>query len=137
VPVGHHHWFQLSVSVENESSNVLSQASPHLNVYLASCRFPWKGKTFSYGVNWHSTTSATLFLELSFHLYPDYLHLATLHFSHSLHLRWLPSFPADDAQQIRIRHMFTSAFWLNLTVICKQHTTCLRDPRAGVGHGGL
>jgi len=28
VPVGYHHWFQLSVSVENESSNVLSQAFP-------------------------------------------------------------------------------------------------------------
>ena len=42
------------------------------------------------------------FLELSFHLYPDPLHLVTLHFSHSPHLRWLPSFPADDAQQLRI-----------------------------------
>jgi len=59
VPVGYHHWFQLSVSVENESSNVLSQASPYLNVYIASCIFPWRGKMFSYGVNWHSTTSAT------------------------------------------------------------------------------
>jgi len=31
-----------------------------------------------------------VFLELSFHLYPDYLHLATLHFSHSPDWRWLP-----------------------------------------------
>jgi len=39
----------------------VSQASPHLNVYLASCIFPWRGKMFSSGVNWHSTTSATFF----------------------------------------------------------------------------
>ena len=42
------------------------------------------------------------FLELSFHLYADYYHLATLHFSHFPHLRWLPSFAADDAQPLRI-----------------------------------
>ena len=59
MPVGYHHLFQLSVSVENESSNVLSQASPHLNFYVGSCIFPWRGKMFSYGVNWHYTTSAT------------------------------------------------------------------------------
>ena len=40
---------------------------------------------FSNGVNWHSTTSANFSLELSFHLYPDCLHLATRHFSHSPH----------------------------------------------------
>jgi len=66
VPVGYHHWFQLSVYVQNENSNVLSQASPHLNVYLALCIFPWRGKIFSNGVNRHSTTSATLFWNYHF-----------------------------------------------------------------------
>jgi len=69
---------------------------------------------FSYGVNWHSTTSATFFLELSFHLYPDHHHLVTLHFSHSPHLRWLSSFPADDAQPLYL----AARIWCEMVDAC-------------------
>jgi len=64
--------------------------------------FPTESKNVQLWCGLAFHCQCNFFLEMSFHWYADYLHLATLHFSHSPHLRWLPSFPADDAQPLRI-----------------------------------
>jgi len=46
-------------------------------------------------------------------------------------------FPPTTHSQQEFLAQVNSAFWWKRIVICKLRTTCLWEPGAGVGHGGL